>query len=330
MEYQQHVCPPSSDLRTAEMRDLRDGVPLYLNDPRRTPVKVLGIDPATASFFLRVEAFEDEGAEWAFALWEVGKFLVPPDKPQLTMDAVDALTVNVEKLNRRVEILCEEATTQQTLREIADRADALRLACQKQGWGLPTDAKALLDRETSHPKWVAALAGILEAEGLALIEETFAKEYVSNPNASEMIKAHRIVLAQLGLCPYRGEPLRDPKWLQPPFDSKSRSQHIFTRLAFMRMAFGQAGLDRVPLFRAVYSDKAISPPRNRGFVSSTFSEEVATALLESARQAYFKQLLSQDVPAVRLFMTFLETPQLTEKYQEAEAVLIFEPGNGVF
>jgi hypothetical protein len=43
-------------------------------------------------------------------------------------------------------------------------------------------------------------------------------------------------------------------------------------------------------------------------------------------------LARQRVPVSvsRLFMTFIETPQMSERYREAEAVLIGAPGNPLF
>jgi hypothetical protein len=69
----------------------------------------------------------------------------------------------------------------------------------------------------------------------------------------------------------------------------------------------------------------LEPPRPRSFVAASFSRAVATAHFDSPTDVAL--LARQPVPVARLFMTFLETSHMSERYREAEAVLIAEPGN---
>ena len=43
-----------------------------------------------------------------------------------------------------------------------------------------------------------------------------------------------------------------------------------------------------------------------------------------------RALLRQVVPVERLFMTYLETAAMNDRFREAEAVLLFEPGAWAF
>ena len=51
---------------------------------------------------------------------------------------------------------------------------------------------------------------------------------------------------------------------------------------------------------------------------------------ESGSARASRVLVQQAVPAARVFMTYLETPQMNEQYREAEAVLLADSGNAAF
>jgi hypothetical protein len=65
-------------------------------------------------------------------------------------------------------------------------------------------------------------------------------------------------------------------------------------------------------------------------VSSTFSAQVANAHFEGGPTSRGGALWRQRVPVTRLLMTFLETPAFNDRFHEAEAVLIGDPGNHAF
>ena len=328
MTYAQHPHGRISGLRPAELRDLSPGRTLYLRDPRQTPVTVVGTDPETASVTLRVGDFEDRGALWTFALWEVEKFQSPPEGPVLSASEVASLGRNIPALNRQITIGCDPESLARTTAEIAQRVEESARELEAENLSLPQGSADILQREVLHDGLSRALVVLLDRRGLGELEACFSRDFASNPHASEMIKAHRLVLADLGLCPFEGAPLRDPAWLAPPWDSARRRDHIVTRLAFLRLVFSRAGLERLPLYRTVYAAGGITPPVNRGFVSATFRQSVALDLLEAGKAAGQAALYWQEVSAERVFMTFLETPELSARYAESEAVLIW--GAGVF
>ena len=71
-------------------------------------------------------------------------------------------------------------------------------------------------------------------------------------------------------------------------------------------------------------------PRNRTFVSATFSAAVAESHFESGGEGSTGVLIRQSVPVERLFMTYLETVQMNRKFREAEAVLLFDADSAAF
>ena len=58
------------------------------------------------------------------------------------------------------------------------------------------------------------------------IEATFAAHYLSKFHHSEFVKAHRVVIAEMGLVAYEGKILRDDKSLHGEFDRARRRRHI--------------------------------------------------------------------------------------------------------
>lgn len=330
MNYAQHPDGPIRNLRSAEVRHLVQGAALFMRDPRQTPVVVMATDAATASFTVRVEAFEDEGVVWSFALWDVEKFAVKAEAPVLADDVVEALAFRVSMLKHQIKISCDPAARAETDLQIFERQKPIADVLQGRGLTLSTKASTPATRGAHDPQASRALETVLKRRGLWEIELAFVGAYASNPHAGEMVKAHRMILAELGLCPYAGEPLRDTALLEPPWSGDVRREHILTRLAFMRLMFAQMGQAQVTLYRAVYSAGGLTAPRNTGFVSTTFRQEVAMALFEAGEKTGNAALYMQRVPVERVFMTCLETPGLSVRYDEAEALLLFDPDQRLF
>jgi hypothetical protein len=100
--------------------------------------------------------------------------------------------------------------------------------------------------------------------------------------------------------------------------------------AFARAAFAAAGLENFVLYRGMCIDGAIEPPRNETFVSASFDFEIARSCFGETDRHRTGVLLRQSVPLRRVFMTYLETPEMNLHYRESEAVLLHEAGNPIF
>ncbi len=330
MKYVTRYSDHLSDLQPAELAHLVLGATLYFRDPRKTPVKVVEHDPQTASFTVQVGDFEDKGAEWILPLWDISKFTAPPNSRKLTRREQDVLGSNVNSLNRQMQIGCSEVHFEWSQSEIsAIQKEIYKWLCSN-FVNLPHDAEMLLNRNVTCDIWAAAMEQMMDSKGLLQIDRAFAAQFASNPNASEVIKGHRIVLAELGLCPYQGSILRDPKTFEGDWSKPKRRTHILTRLAFMRAMLSIFRLPTIPLFRAIYSEDTLSSASNKGFVSTTFSNDVALSLFEAGQKTRVAAMYWQEVPVERLFISYLETPILSSRYQEAEAVLLFDPSASVF
>ena len=166
--------------------------------------------------------------------------------------------------------------------------------------------------------------------GLSRVESLFAEKYVSNPNSGELVKGHRIVLAELGLVSYRGKIIRDAAVFDGDFTKTRRAEHILVRLAFVREIFTRTGNERPTLYRGMAVKDRHQSARNTTFVSATFSLDVAMSQFNAAADTRSGVLYRQRVSLDRLFMTYLETRQLNQQFREAEAVLLCDQASELF
>ena len=327
MRYEQSEDVPEA-LRPASLVDLVEGNPLWMSDPRRTPVRLCAILVDSADFVVEVLAFEDTGAEWRFPFWDVSKFLCKPDAMQASdhdvalydtlakrLQAAETLSANPDvAVNSKTRITEHVKGILDILRsELAAEAGTVF-----DGWQASSSELDRLRRQCFRDA---------EVED---IDQTFLRHWISNPNAGEFVKAQRMVLARLGLVPFEGTVLRDPTMLTEPYSEAQRRRHILMRMAFMQATLSYFGIDALPLYRTVYSEHALDPPRNRGFVSSTTKREVALALLDAGEKTENAALYWQRVPFDRCFATWVETPALNARYAEDEVILLHDPAADLF
>lgn len=330
MKYEKRSGDQLNQLVSAELAHLVVGGRLFLRDPRQTPVVVTAHDPATASFTVQVSDFEDVGAEWVLPLWDVSKFQTVSDAELLSVAQKDVLGANIHALNRNTQIECSDEQLSKSNAKISTIQREIQEWLRINTFDMPSDGLELLSRSLPCNKWSDAFENFMSFKNLRQLDKNFVQQFASNPNAGETVKGHRIVLAEMGLCPYDGPIVRDPKTFEGEWSKARRSEHILTRLAFMHAVFERFQLKAIPLFRTVYSRSTLNAPRNTGFVSSTFSQDVALSLFRSGQNANMAAMYWQEVPVERVFMSCFETAALSEKYQEAEAVLLFDPDNRVF
>lgn len=330
MEYSEHQGGLEEELTDAQLLHLVPGQSLFLRDPRNTPVRVRSCTPETASFVVCVSDFEDAGAEWVLPLWDVAKFRVTTDAQRLRPSESAALVRSAAEFDRLTHIPIASDVRKATKLEVARCQNDIVAVLDRNFPDLPTKASAFTSGKEPCDQWGAALESILNAEGVLDLEREFAGQYASNPHAGEVIKGHRIVLAELGLVAYQGHIVRDPATFEGRWAKSCRRNHILTRLAFTRAMLSKLGLSEVPLYRTIYSDTQLRRPENRGFVSSTLCREVAASLFASGQRKRVSATFWQRVGMDRVFMSYFETPQLSQRYQEAEVILLFDEANAVF
>lgn len=327
MIYQSSPDPaPDSDFVPGELSHLVLGNQGRLLDARRTPIEIVAVAPATGSFALEVCAFEDAGARWELSLERVARFQFRRGAARVSGPVLAELERAFRRFDRILEIQPDPAARDRTVRRVDQAHAQLRPLIDPANASLADHVR----RREGSPVLTAQLHAILDDRGLGEIDSDFARTFVTNPDSGEVVKGHAIVLAELGLCAYRGQVVRDPETFAPPWSKASRAEHLITRLAFSRALWRGLGCDTVLLYRGVAIDAPLPASAPRSFVSATFSEDVAQAHFAGGPTTHAAALWRQQVPVSRLLMSFLETAEMSERFREAEAVLIADPGNRMF
>jgi hypothetical protein len=292
---------PEAEFAPGRLADLVPGNRGRLLDPRRTPVTVVSLRVETGQFTLRVDAFEDAGAEWEVAFEDIGRFQFARGGATRADDA--ELRAAVARFDRPLVIDVGPAPPADTLtRLLAEREAAREFVLP-----LPPLDSYVAERMGEPALWRALEAFLASRDALA-VERALAAQLVSNPWSGELVKGHAIVLAELGLCPFRGRVVRDPATFAGDFTRARRAEHSLARLAFVAELFG----DPVTVFRGARE------PETTSLVSASFSRAVAAANLAGRAG----ELVEWRVPAERLFMTFMETEAMNRGYREAEVLVL--------
>jgi hypothetical protein len=319
---------PDDEFEPGTLQHLVVGVQGRLLDPRRTPVSVIEVRPTTGFVFIRIEGFEDEGAIWQVPLEEVTHYQFEGGGRRAPAMRVAQMEAAIERFARDQVIEAaepERARTQARIRERQAEATTWlathsRFLAEEQPLPAPSTRRG-------DPMLSADLEAYLQWSGLRDVEGAFAQGYVSNPGSGEIIKGHRIVLAELGLVAYVGLIVRDPATFSGLWARERRADHIIARLAFVRSLFHLMDMAHVTLWRGLSADGPLRTDTPRTFVSTSFDEAVARSHFETAGRPTHV-ITRQKVPVERLFMTYLETGAMNDRFLEAEAVVLAQPDDG--
>ncbi len=320
---------PDTEYVGGELRDLVIGNHGRLLDARRTPITITAVAPETGAFEVEIGAFEDAGARWELPLDDVHRFQFERGGSVATADAVAELERAVARFDRALVIEPDLSVQEQTLRRIATVREAIRKRLAGRD-SLQVDLAHHISQREGNAQLYALLDEVMAVAGLQELDHRFSATFVSNPASGELVKGHAIVLAELGLCPYRGKIVRDPELFTGAWSKPQRAEHLVTRLAFTQELLSSWGVDTLTVYRGAAVDGPMPAPSPSSFVSATLSREVATAHFEGGPSTQAAVLWRQEVPITRLLMTFLETQEMNERFHEAEAVLIADPSNRAF
>lgn len=320
---------PDDDFERGALPHLVAGARGRLLDPRRTPVSVLEVRPATGFVLLRIDDFEDAGATWEVPIEDVDHFQFERGGRQAGERAVAEMQAAIERFDREESIGAGVEERSLTEERIAERkADAAR-------W-LEDHSRFISGRHTlpepssrrGDPELAADLEAWLRARDIWDMEDELTRVFVSNPGSGEVVKGHRIVLAELGLAGYRGAIVRDRATFEGAWSRERRREHVISRLAFVRALFERLGQREVTVWRGASIRDRLEDRPGRTFVSTSFDEAVARSHFESGQPGWVHVLVRQDVPIEQLFMTYHETAAMNRVYLEAEAVLLAGPRDG--
>lgn len=177
----------------------------------------------------------------------------------------------------------------------------------------PADSATSADLAAAAARW-------WDQQNVADLEQAFSQAWASNPGGDETVKAHLLVLAGLGLADYHGPALRDPARVVGDESIARREHHVLARLGLVRAMFAEAGMAALMLYRGYSLTVPWDPGRHRSLLSATADRAVAESHFSAATPEGLLQRAT--IPVERVFMTWLETPQLSQPYRESEVVLL--------
>lgn len=321
---------PDSAFAPGELRHLVVGNRGRLLDARRTPITVVDVAPERGSFVVRVEAFEDTGARWELGLEDLERFQFARTATPATDAALAELQDGAARFDRELSIDCEQAAREDSQLRLQQRRNEATAWLAARTNELKVDVAEHISGREGHPGVYALLDEFLTEHDLHELEHGFTERFVTNPRAGEIVKGHAIVLAELGLCDYRGKAPRDPDLFAGPWSRLRRADHLLWRLAFTHALWLSLDRCELTLYRAAATDGAFQPLRPATLISATFSREVADSHFQGGPATRVAVLWRQRVPVERALMTFLETQAMNQRFHEAEAVLLADPSNGAF
>lgn len=321
---------PDSEFVPGTLAHLVVGNRGRLLDPRRTPIRIVDLVPHTGHFVLEIEDFEDKGARWEIPFEGIRRYQFEPGSARAAASDVERYADLIRRLDRPLSLACDPACASRTLQALAELQKEANAWLREYSRYFAAHQQLDLNVRKGPEELCLDLRSFMEARGVQDLEEAFATHYVSNPYSGELVKGHRIVMAELGLVPYDGTIVRDPELFDGPWSKHRRAGHILARLAFMRATFAYAGLAAVTLYRGMSFEGKPAPPHNGTFVSASFDFEVALSCFSPRQASETGLIIRQAVPVERLFMTYLETAQMNRQFAEAEAVLLYETGNSLF
>lgn len=321
---------PDSDFHPGSLKYLVPGNEGRMLDARRTPVRILEVKHSSGFFVLEIMDFEDRGARWEIPLEEVERFQFSQESAEASEEDIKLYTEIIARLDQPLNIPADPGNRATTGTRISSLREDIGLWLENKSEFLASGAPLDFSSRTSNPALWRDLEKYMKLVGLWDIESAFADQFVSNPYSGEIVKGHRVVLAELGLVPFEGKLVRDPGTFHGMWSKQRRGDHILHRLAFVRQLFARTGHNTVVLYRGSSYEGQPKSGRNRSFTSSTFSLEVAMNHFSGREQSNTGVLLRQPVPVERIFMSYLETAQMNQQYREAEAVLLYDPENAIF
>jgi hypothetical protein len=321
---------PDANFAPGELRHLVPGNRGRLLDARRTPIVLVEVSAERGSFVVRIEAFEDSGAVWELALEEIARFQFARDARALSPSELSEIERSLARFDRELVIECDVDRRRDSLSRLEQQRERARGWLEERAGQLDLDLGLNVGSREGDQSLFLLVENFAAELGLGELERSFCAAFVTNPRSGELVMGHAIVLAELGLCPYRGKVARDPELFAGDHGRERRAEHILWRLGFTQALWARLGPRDVPLYRGAASDGLPSPPRSSSFVSATFSRAVAESHFEGGPSTRTAVIWRQPLPLGRLLMTFLETRAMNERYREAEAVLIGDPENPAF
>ena len=310
-----------------ELRHLVVGNECRLLDRRRTPGKITDIDLEGGFFRWQILDFEDRGRFWDVPFERVSSYQFEMGSEELPLSQQKYFLTIVHNVQDFISIEKEHKIFLETQNRISEvESLAFDWLSNKSEFFSSTHTISFQDK--FGPKKLAQdFRSYMAEHELLELESVIASYQVMNPESGDWVKATQIVMAELGLKPYKGFNVRSEKIFSGIGTKKERERHVFFRMAFLRALFRKLGINEVVLYRGMSSEfdwMSGSQSQNRFWSSWTFNFQVAMDFSDLEPDNVYKNsyMIKRSIPVDQLFMTYLETEEMNAQYLEAEALVL--------
>ena len=294
-------------------------------DGRRTPGFIESYDEESAMFVWRITGFEDAGQYWEIPADQIGSYQLRKGSKTRSNAEVEAIRRRCDELNVVLIIEASQEAKNSTEKELEQWGQSATLWLAKNSAFFRSGEILDFSAKTGSELLAQDLINYMKSLGLDELEKETAQQYLLNPYSGEWIKGMKLVMAEMGLMPYQGTKPRKPDIFQGNGAKEKRRSYILARMSFLSAVFKLCGIKEVPLYRGMSTEENFfETPRT--LLSTTFSLETAIDYADlkqdsSSRSAFVIKLTC---PIERIFMTYLETKALNERYKEQEAVIFYD------
>lgn len=293
-------------------------------DGRRTPGYIESYDNDSAMFVWRITDFEDEGKCWEIPAEQISSYQFRKGSKCLSENEVQSIVERCKVFQEKLTIIRSEENYNKTLAELNNKKRVAKKWLTDNSVFLKRQDKICFAERTGFEALYIDLENYMTQLGLIEIEQKTANQYLLNPYSGEWIKGLRIVMAEMGLIDYYETIPRTSDIFCGLGEKRNRKEHILSRMAFIQSLFELLDIKEVPLYRGMSSAVSFYETPCT-LLSATFSSDTAKEFAsigndDSFRSTYFVKFT---YPVSNLFMTFLETKQFNERYQEQEAIIFY-------
>ena len=298
-------------------------------DPRRTPGRIEWCDLNSATFRWRVLGFEDKGKCWELPYEDIFSMQFRKNDAQ-TLSEYDADECRRSSFRYALDFLIEAhsdvAEQHFNILDAYTREASMWLKQHSTFFQTGEALESLFLKEKGSDLLSNDLELYMQHWNLEEQERITSTTLVLNPNSGEWFKGLGIVLAEMGIYPYRGPLPRTRNIFEGSGAKVLRQSYLLRRLAFVRAMFQVGGISEVVLFRGMKTERKWGERRSRFGSSWTFRKEVAEAFVDFEKDSKFDHsyLVKRTFPVEKLWMTFLETRAMNQQYTESEAFVLID------
>lgn len=320
-QYDKNIAPDYNYI-DGDLIYLVEGNKCRLLDGRRTEGFIEKIFIESGIFRWRITKYEDDGNFWDMDFEDIIKFQFETSASKVRLDDLKIFENKVEQYNKKIEILIDRDKQQETLKEINIISNNIMSWITDKG----TDGNEYKIDFCSAEcnKYVSTLLEeYMILIGCEELESLTAKSVVLNPDSGEWFKGILIIMAKLGLINYYGKMIRTKGVFNGIGTVANRSKYIIHRIAFIKAIFSINCINEVTLYRGMSSEGKWMKIK-RSILHMTFSREVAEEFSDLGINSRFgtSYIIKMKLPIDKLFMTYIETAEMNERYKELEAIVI--------